>query len=58
MSVFDKLSQISTDMDKEIADIDKQIADLTAKKKQLLNLKKVMDPAPKKRRGRPRKSAA
>ncbi len=56
MSVFDKLNDLKSDIDKEIAEIDKQLAELKAKRKQLAALKRSVSPTTGKRRGRPRKN--
>jgi hypothetical protein len=50
MSVFDKLKDLQSDIDNEIAGIDAQIKDLKDKRKQLLGLKRTI--VPQKRRGR------
>lgn len=55
MSVFDKLKDLQSDIDAEIAGIDDQIKELKNKRKQLLGLRRTI--VPQKRRGRKPKNA-
>lgn len=56
MSVFDKLKELQSDIDNEIAAIDVQMKELKEKRKKLLALRRTI--VPQKRRGRKPKNAA
>ncbi|MFQ5650882.1 MAG: hypothetical protein ACE5IY_13150 [bacterium] len=55
MSVLDKLKELQTDVEHEIAGIDAQIKELKDKRKQLVSLRRTI--VPQKRRGRKPKIA-